>query len=142
MTDRRALDPRALIGDWSFSRTVVDARSGETSFAQGGLSIQAAALDRLSWKEHGTWWRAGVATPVTRALALLKEGDAWTVAFEDGRHFHDWVFDEALVHTCTPDGYSGRMTEQNDGWSTTWRATGPHKHYTMTTSYTRRFGAG
>lgn len=138
-----AVDPRVLLGTWSFTRTVEDrlARgvvevAGTTTLTEEGASIR--------WAEEGLMRRGDLELPVSRVLHLVPEADSWRVIFEDGRDFHPWQPGGEVVHLCGADTYRGVVEvaptgagESADEWSVIWRVAGPAKDYVMVTRLRR-----
>lgn len=137
------VDPRVLLGTWSFARRVEDrlARDvvevgGTTTLTQQGASIR--------WAEEGVMRRGDLELPVSRVLHLVPEADGWRVTFEDGRDFHPWQPGGEVVHLCGADTYRGvvevaatRPGATTDAWTVTWQVAGPTKDYEMVTRLIR-----
>jgi hypothetical protein len=137
-------DPAALIGTWSFGRTILDHRDGGQYTVTGRAHLQQDD-DSIRWQENGTLYRDGGEFPVMRTLLLRPDRAAgvaepsWRVEFDDGRPFHDWQLGSPVVHLCGADTYRGRITATDaDSWQIEWTVRGPVKDYTMLTDYRRR----
>jgi hypothetical protein len=138
------LEPDALLGTWSFTRTIEDARGG-LDYAAAGLASLARTGDVIRWHEEGLLDRDGGRYPVTRTLRIVAAhsgGDTeprWSVEFEDGSPFHEWMPGSPLVHLCGADTYRGFITVASPlEWSVNWEVTGPAKSYSLATRYRRR----
>lgn len=152
------VDPLNLPGVWTLTRDIQDRRAADQLIAEGIATFTPLPDGRIHWHEAGTLRRSGTALPFTRTMFLVPSSDAvdgadavdttWDVTFEDGRAFHPWprpssVSDGSdVVHVCTPDLYRGHFvasTELPDAaWGLVWNVTGPHKDYTMTSTYSSR----
>jgi uncharacterized protein DUF6314 len=128
-------DPVALLGDWSFSRTIDDRLTGRQSLIDGLLSLTALSQDRIRWEEQGSWHQPDGDVDVRRGLWLIRDEEtrAWWVRFEDERDFHPWTPGEPVVHPCGADTYRGLVQGTPGRWTVEWDVTGPAKDYLMTT---------
>ena len=134
-----AVEPSELIGSWRFARAIHD-RSSDADYDADGAAEFAALVDgSVRWSERGVLSWDGGSTPVERTLFLVPRDGKWMVTFDDGREFHPWTA-RAVSHWCAPDSYSGVLSARSgvtDAWSLTWTVEGPHKNYTMATTYRR-----
>lgn len=116
------LDPRTLLGRWSFDRTIDDRAAGDRKSVDGTLTLTAAATDsaldtesadaseaRIRWFEEGILHLGDQDLPVTRTLFVEPRGDEWFVVFEDGHDFHPWTTGVQVEHPCGADMYRGRI---------------------------------
>lgn len=134
------LDPRALLGAWSFARVIDDHLAGDVKRVDGRAEFTAADAGRVRWAESGTLRSGTLELPVMRTSYLEPRGEGWFVTFEDGRDFHPWTPAADVVHHCGADLYAGRVWSAavgEDAFTVRWRVTGPKKDYTMTTVLTR-----
>lgn len=131
------VDPRDLLGDWSFERVVDDHLAGELLHVTGTTTLSAADGGAVRWAEEGVLRRGSLELPVSRVLHLAPGSEGWRVTFEDGRDFHPWEPGEEVVHLCGADTYRGLVElepgGQAEAWRVTWRVSGPSKDYTMVT---------
>jgi hypothetical protein len=136
-------DPAALIGTWSFDRTIADHRDVHQYVVKGSAHLKPVD-EAICWHENGTLFRDGGEFPVMRTLLLRPDRSAdasapyWRVEFDDGRPFHDWQVGMPLLHLCAADTYRGLVTATDaDSWRITWNVSGPTKDYAMVTEYRR-----
>jgi hypothetical protein len=141
-------DPTRLCGAWRLTRRVVDRASGVAGMVAGQLIIRPVGR-RLSWQESGLFsWRVGGRTAgvppsalrtvsISRQLFLAETGGSWGMTFSDGRPFHPWILDRAVVHPCAEDTYSGliRVDESGTRMRTLWDVIGPAKDQRLITSF-------
>lgn len=134
-----ALDPRTLLGAWTFDRVIDDHLAGDEKTVAGTAEFSEAGDGRIRWSESGTLRAGGLELPITRTSFLEPRGDGWFVTFEDGRDFHPWAPGDAVTHPCGADLYTGQVSAsaQAGAFTVRWRVTGPAKDYTMTTVLTR-----
>lgn len=166
MNRAAAVSPLALLGAWTFLRSIDDRLAGTQLRVEGRAEL-AREGNRIRWSETGMMHREGASTPVFRTLfieprggdathpnGLLPKGDGapardersaerWFVTFADGRDFHPWTTLDAVDHPCGTDAYRGRIRvgASLDSWSVHWTATGPAKDYSMDTRLTRELTA-
>ncbi|ADB50931.1 DUF6314 family protein [Conexibacter woesei] len=161
--------PAFLTGRWTLERTIDDRRAGRRGRASGearfepldagagasgvgasGVGASGAASGGLRWIEHGTVQIGDFAGEFSRELAIVPDGDAWLVRFDDGRPFHPLDLREGrclVDHPCGADAYAGalRAFETPAGpagpagpeLEVDWRVTGPAKDQRIVTRYRR-----
>lgn len=137
------LDPKTMLGEWEYSRTIDDRVQGAQLTAAGRAVLERDGA-AIRWREDGVLRRDDGEVPVTRTLRMRQHDGSgideplWSVEFDDGRPFHDWAVDAALVHQCGADTYRGAISAGHDRWSMTWEVVGPSKDYRLVTHYWRR----
>ncbi|MDI9916381.1 DUF6314 family protein [Rhodococcus sp. IEGM 1379] len=139
MVNNARVDPKALVGEWNFERTIVDRIGGSTKRVVGQTAIEEKIDGRLRWYESGTLFDGDLELAVFRTLFIEQQDGNWAVTFEDGREFHEWNPGQDVEHLCGADTYRGRVDIEaaTEGWSVEWTVSGPSKDYTMTTYLTR-----
>ncbi|AMM19252.1 hypothetical protein AX769_02780 [Frondihabitans sp. PAMC 28766] len=142
MSKAESLDPTALVGQWTFDRTVDDRREGRTVEARGTADFVATDAGRIDWHEEGTLLlEAGPVRIAVHRVLRREPSGSWAVDFADGRPFHPWLPGEEVSHDCPPDDYRGRIDGTDAGvqtsWTMRWTSVGPEKDYTIDTAYRR-----
>lgn len=130
-------DPRSLLGAWDFTRAIVDHRAA-SEYVVTGRAVFEPFGETIRWHESGLLQRDGGEHPVMRTLLLRPAAGEgyWTVEFDDGRPFHDWMLGTRLLHECGADTYRGRVALVDaEVWSIDWNVSGPVKDYVLTTTY-------
>lgn len=139
------LDPRRLVGVWTFDRLITDRMAGEELHVDGTVTFSAQDDDLVLWREQGTLHRGVAHLAVERTLQIVRRpggSQQWDVTFEDGREFHPWSPQVWVEHLCGADTYRGLVLADGNGQvptavSVTWEVSGPRKDYTMVTRLTR-----
>lgn len=147
-------DPRTLLGEWAFERSIDDRAEGDAKTVDGTITLSRCGGERsggarIRWFEQGTLHIGGQDLPVTRTLFIVPRGAGWFVVFEDGHDFHPWTTGERVEHPCGADMYVGRIDMGSGAtdaarlpdavptvpavWTVRWDVSGPHKDYTMVT---------
>lgn len=138
MKEHAVLEPTALLGVWTMSRTIDDRHGTEQSTVDGTSEFVLEPDGRIRWSERGTLHRMSGDIPVSRVLYVQHRDDGWWVTFQDGSDFHPWQPGDEFVHACAPDTYTGRVDfAGRDAWTVRWQVSGPAKDYTMVTVLTR-----
>ncbi len=128
-----------LEGRWQLSRVIEDTYSGLTGHLEG-QAIWSADDDGLVQDESGLLhYGDGPPMHATRRYLWRADGSDIAVFFDDGRPFHTLPdAGREAVHHCDPDLY--RVTykfDLPDGFTQTWRVTGPRKDAVLTSRFTR-----
>ncbi|GAA0225366.1 DUF6314 family protein [Cryptosporangium japonicum] len=132
------VEPRALIGEWTMARRVVD-RSARTYGTVAGTLVVTAFEAGLRLAEDGVLRWRGADLPVYRVSLLQPLDGEWWMLFEDGRPFHPWRPGTPVVHPCGRDTYDGMVALDRDGrrLRTLWDVHGPAKNQRLITRFTR-----
>ena len=105
-----------------------------------GVAVLSRDGDGLMYRETGDL-QLGEMSPIRAERSYLwRPGGVGrvTVAFADGRPFHDIALipRPEAEHFCDPDQYSVRYDFGDwPRWTAVWRVKGPRKDYRMTTRY-------
>ncbi|WP_320670238.1 DUF6314 family protein [Patulibacter defluvii] len=133
--------PAFLLGRWRLERTIEDRRRDERGEVSGTAEFVRDG-DAIAWRERATVRLGGYAGDATRTLAIVPDGDAWLVRFDDGRPFHplDLRSGACVVdHPCRADRYGGRLwVPDGDALAVDWRVTGPEKDQRIRSRYRRQ----
>lgn len=107
-----------------------------------GTACFSACAAGLLLEEHGTISVGTYVGEATQRYVFQIEGaSVANICFEDGRPFHQLNLATGLArvrHDCPPDRYEGRYRALAPTcWLLSWRVTGPRKHQTLTSRFTR-----
>lgn len=139
-----------LAGRWTFERSIDDRRAGRRGRAAGearfepiggGAGAGAGGAGGLRWTEHGRVVIGDFEGEFSRELAIVPDGDAWLVRFDDGRPFHplDLRTGRCVVdHPCGADAYAGELRVlAGPELVVEWEVRGPAKAQRIVTRYGR-----
>ncbi len=137
--------PRALSdfeGRWSLTRTIRDARAGQTLSAEG-TALLSRSNDGLTYDEDVILRIPGQAEMKGTRRYLWRESvDHIAIYFDDGRYFHTLSLGLSQFsdhHDCAPDSYDASYDFSNwPRWNVRWVVSGPRKSYEMDTEYMLR----
>lgn len=136
------VEPTDLLGTWQLRRRITDRGPDRPQFGTvtGVLTLNLdPAGGEVRWREEGTLAWNGQHLAVFRHLRIVRDGDGWTVCFEDGGAFHPWRPGTTVVHPCRADTYRG-VVDVDDARTelrVLWDVTGPAKHRRLFTRCTR-----
>ena len=109
------------------------------TFAAGERQI--SAVERQVTRRSKNAW-ALPAGKISAAWDVRSSPHRASVAFEDGRHFHDLDLRDGrdeVLHLCGSDRYAGAFIANDaDSWSVRWCVVGPHKALVIEGHYSRR----
>jgi hypothetical protein len=145
------VDPRGLVGTWTFDRVVTDHLAGDLVRVRGTVEFSNESDASVLWSERGTMERGATTVDVQRVLHVVPRAgepvgaSGWDVTFEDGREFHPWQPERWVEHLCGADTYRGLVEFPDpdtadageEAWTLTWRVSGPRKDYEMVTRLRR-----
>jgi Family of unknown function (DUF6314) len=128
-----------LAGTWDVERELRDGASTGTFSGTAEFVPDGAGL---RWDEAGRARFGGHEGEARRALAIVADGDAWQVRFDDGRSFHDLDLRAGrwpAAHDCGADRYEGLYElDGADAMTVWWRVRGPAKDQRIVSRYRRR----
>lgn len=131
--------PNGLIGTWSVTRQIKDARTLGTAHLIGQATFTPDA-DGLTYDEVGTLTLPGGQSFTATRRYLWRFEPILRVLFEDGRLFHtldSMALDAPLLHHCGDDLYRGHFSAGPTQWETRWHVTGPRKDQHSHITYRR-----
>ncbi len=119
---------QAILGSWSFTRSIVENVCNTHYTAQGQLSIT-----------RDTWFERGVMNGMSfHQRYCLSMDCGFSVMFADGSAFYnlqDIHQPQCMHHTCSKDTYKGTWLLQERRLTLRWDVMGPRKNYSTTTRY-------
>ena len=134
-----------LLGSWTTTRTLEDARTGASSHFSGTttVSLRSDATERLArLEEVGELETASWRGAARRSLDVLGGPGSVELCFLDGRRFIEldlrpgWA---RALHRCGEDRYEIEVAcLGDDRLEERWVVRGPAKDYTATTLLSRR----
>ena len=130
-----------FIGDWQFSRTILDDKTDIEAHVKGEASFRREQQS-LHYTEEGTMEYGAYLGQVTQHYIYDFEGScSVSVRFSDGRLFHQLELStgaDSVTHLCPPDTYEGRYELLDDAkWTLVWKISGPRKKLNISTDYWR-----
>ena len=122
-------------GAWQLTRRVTEAGGRVTEVT--GRAVWRRQGAGLVCEETGEMRVPGHAP--MQVVRRMLWGPGLSVAFEDGRPFHDVPTEGGAVsHWCAPDRYDGHYDFSRwPEFRVEWRGRGPRKDYQMVTDYRR-----
>ncbi len=127
-------------GVWQLTRRIIH-DGGQQARFDGVATFEPLKADALLLREEGLLrlpGQGGFAANRSYRWGLSGDG-AIEVFFDDGRPFHEFDPNADACgdrHWCDPDLYAVRYDFSLwPEWSSRWRVDGPHKGYTMFSTY-------